>query len=354
MSSIFQKLLIVGLIGFALLGGAGAFYVIRFLNSPGAAESREVVYEVVPGRSFGAIAAHLESQGVIQNQRAFSIYARLTGQRSQIKAGEYLFRTSMKPHEVIHVLTSGRSIARSFTISEGLNMFEIAQIYERAGFGRAAEFLKLVRDPVVARSLLGEQVSSLEGYLFPETYQVTKFTTTRELITAMVQRFLTVYREIEASVPPGMSRHQLVTFASLVEKETGAPEERPLIASVFYNRLKKGMRLQTDPTIIYGMALERGVIPTNIGKADILRPTPYNTYVISGLPPGPISNPGREALRATIQPAQSEFLFFVSRNNGTHVFSKSYEDHNQAVRDFQMNPKARAGKSWRDLKRTSP
>ncbi|HRO66977.1 MAG TPA: endolytic transglycosylase MltG [Pseudobdellovibrionaceae bacterium] len=346
-----QVFLLIGTVLAAFIVGTGVFLAWGFLSSPGSsATSKEVIYEATPGKSFLAIANDLQTAGVVKNARMFSIYARFTGERSKIKAGGYLFRTSMTPYEVLQVLTSGRSIGRPFTISEGLNMFEIAQAYERGGFGRAKDFLSITRDPAIAKALLGPEATSLEGYLFPETYQITKFTTTRELIASMVRRFLNVYKEVDNMGPHAMSRHQIVTFASLIEKETGAPEERPLIASVFFNRLKKNMRLQTDPTIIYGIALETGRIPNNIRRADILRPTLYNTYTISGLPPGPIANAGREALMAAIKPARSDYLFFVSRNDGTHVFSKTYEEHNRAVREYQLNPRAREGKSWRDLK----
>jgi UPF0755 protein len=142
-------------------------------------------------------------------------------------------------------------------------------------------------------------------------------------------------------------------LASIIEKETGAPQERRLISSVFHNRLKKNMKLQTDPTVIYGMAALSGSVPNNIRKSDLLRPSKYNTYVIYGLPPGPITNPGKLALIAALNPEQSEFLYFVSQNDGTHVFTKTYNDHINAVKKFQMNPAARAGKSWRDLNKKS-
>ena len=148
----------------------------------------------------------------------------------------------------------------------------------------------------------------------------------------------------------GWSPRQILTLASIVEKETGAPEERPLVASVFHNRLRKGMLLQTDPTIIYGKAKETGKIVLNITRADLTRYTPYNTYVIKGLPPGPIANPGKAALQAVVHPAQSDYLYFVSKNDGTHQFSTDLAAHNAAVRKFQLDPKAREGKSWRDLK----
>ena len=166
----------------------------------------------------------------------------------------------------------------------------------------------------------------------------------------MVKRFLFVYHEaVPQNEVPGWTRHQIVTLASIIEKETGAPEERPLISSVFHNRLKKGMRLQTDPTVLYGKAERVGSFAINITTEDLRTPNRYNTYTIYGLPPGPIANPGREALSAVLAPAESTYLYFVSQNNGTHIFSSDYEAHNKAVKHFQLDPKAREGKSWRDL-----
>lgn len=345
--AVFTFLVAITALSAMFVGGVG-FIGWAFLNSPGSQETREVIYEAAPGKSFMAIARDLEMAGVVQNAQYFNWYAAWTGRRAELKAGEYGFSTGMRPHEVLEILTSGRSLARPFTVSEGLNIFEIAAAFERQGFGQAKEFLQLARDPEVARSLVGPEARTLEGYLFPETYQITKFTTARELIAAMVRRFLTVYREIEALNPP-MTRHELVTFASLIEKETGAPEERPIISSVFHNRLKKRMRLQTDPTIIYGIAMETGEIPKNIRRVDIQRPTAYNTYTIPGMPPGPIANPGRDSLLAVLKPANTDYLFFVSRNDGTHIFSRTYEEHNKAVRAYQLDPRAREGRSWRDL-----
>lgn len=332
------------------LAALAAYLVRDFTTRPASAQNEEVIYEVTLGKGFNGIAKDLQNLGVVTNAEFFTLYARFTGQRSQLKVGEYLLNKQMNPQEVLGVITSGRSIAKPFTVSEGLNIFEIADLYESSGFGTAEEFLKLARDPVFVKSMLGVEADSLEGYLFPETYQMTKFSTTRELLTSMVRRFFVVYKELEPLTKDSkMTRHQIVTLASIVEKETGANSERGLVASIFHNRILKGMRLQTDPTILYGMAFETGKMPTKIGRADILRPTRYNTYVIQSLPPGPISNPGKEALLATLKPSISEYLYFVSRNDGTHVFSKSYEEHNKAVRQFQLDPKAREGKSWRDL-----
>lgn len=333
--------------------GAGLGYVAyQFANTRPSEISQDVVYEVTPGKAFNTIASELEGKGLVRNAFFFSMFARLTGERSKLKVGEYLLRTNMRPREVLDVITSGKSIARSFTVSEGLSIYEIADLYEKQGFGTAANFLSLVRDPQLIRTLLGESQESLEGYLFPETYMLTKFTDTKTLISNMVKRFLYVYNEVTVQANlPGWSRHQIVTLASIIEKETGAPEERPLISSVFHNRLQKKMRLQTDPTVIYGKAEKTGRIEINITRADLSTPTRYNTYTIPGLPPGPIANPGREAISAALQPESSDYIFFVSQNDGTHIFSVDYKNHEQAVRKFQLDRKAREGKSWRDLQK---
>lgn len=353
-----KKVTLITLIALVSLIGAGAaaglFLAHRLVNTPAGTDTTLVAYEIKPNQSFNAIAKDLESQGFIKNAFAVSMYARFTDQRQQVKRGEYGLRRDMTPREILAIITSGKSIAKPFTVAEGLNIYEIADIYESQGFGKKAEFLALVKDKDLIQQLLAEPRESLEGYLFPETYMITKFEKTRDLIASMVRRFLAVYGEIGAEQAlPGWTRHQIVTLASIIEKETGAKEDRPLVSSVFHNRLGLKMKLQTDPTILYGIAAQTGVMPNNIRKEDILKPTRYNTYVISALPPGPISNPGRESLLATLRPATSKFLYFVSRNDGTTVFSEDLRNHNTAVKEFQLNPKARNGKSWRDLKKTA-
>lgn len=330
----------------------GVGYVgYEFTHSSPSSTGQDVVFEVEPGKAFNTIAKDLEEKGLIRNASMFSLYARVKNERGKVKVGEYLLRTNMVPNEVLEVITSGKSIARSFTISEGLSIYEIADLYEKVGFGQASEFLALARNPQLIQSLLGEQLESLEGYLFPETYMLTKYTDTKTLITNMVKRFLYVYNEIAPQMEvQGFTRHQIVTLASIIEKETGAPEERFKISSIFHNRIVKKMRLQTDPTIIYGKAEKLGKIVINITRADLSEPTRYNTYVIPGLPPGPIANPGKDALLAAMKPAKTNYLFFVSQNDGTHVFSEDYKAHEQAVKRFQLNAKAREGHSWRELK----
>lgn len=335
-------------------GGFSAFVALKYTQSPASKDSREVIYEVTPGKSFSVVSSELQSSGVINNARLFYFYARIKGERGNLRVGEYALNTNMVPGEVLATITSGKSRTRPFLIPEGFNIFEIAELYEKQGFGSKQEFLSLAQDKAFVKSLLGEGYESLEGYLFPETYLLNKFMTAKDVITAMVKRFQTVFSEVKGQNSLGnFTPHQAVTLASIIEKETGAPYERPVISSVFHNRLRKGMRLQTDPTIIYGIAVETGKIPNNIRKEDLLRPNRYNTYTIAGLPPGPIANPGKDALIAALKPAASEYLYFVSQNNGTHIFTSTYEEHLNAVRKYQMDPKARKGKSWRDLNKNN-
>lgn len=344
--------LIIFLAGIFFVGGVSYYVWNSFVSEPPSNDGTEVIYEVGQGRTFSGVASELESQGLIKNAKLFKLYAKFVGQGSKLKVGEYLLRKNMTPKEVLQILSSGVSIGRTLTVSEGLNIYEISELYQAKGFGTKEEFLNVVLDKSFVKNLLGEEHESLEGYLYPETYSLTKYSTTKTLVTQMVQNFQRVYNEVIAkSQIQGLTKHQIVTLASIVEKETGAEEERPKISSVFHNRLAKGMLLQTDPTILYGIAQENRKVILKIGRDDIRRPTRYNTYVIKGLPPGPIANPGREAILASVTPDKTEYLFFVSQNDGTHIFSTSYEAHAAAVRKFQINPEARKGKSWRDLKK---
>lgn len=330
------------------------FLGYQLLKSPISADKTEIIFEVSPGSTLNQISSDLQVKGLIRNAKTFQIYAKAKGLASKFKVGEYSLNQAMTPDEIMSVIVSGKSITRSMTIAEGLNLYDLAQIFEKNNIGTKEEFFKLVYDREFIKSLLNENVTSLEGYLFPETYKVTKFEGTRSVLTQMVNRFLAVWKEVEPEAQGiGWPRNQIVTFASIIEKETGAGFERPVVSSVFHNRLMKKMRLQTDPTVLYGIAIKQGKMPTNITKKDLLTSTPYNTYTIAGLPPTPIANPGKEALLAAIRPAKSNYLFFVSRNNGTHVFSENIQQHNKAVKEFQLNSKARADKSWRDLKQSS-
>ena len=346
-------LLCIGVAGF-IVWEAVSFLNYRSPYSASAegaeAQEEKILIDVPPGRTFIGVANELQRLGLIKNVFYFRIYARLTVGSNNLKVGEYELSRNMGPKDILKTLSSGHSYARTFTIPEGTNMYEIAQVLESKNLGTAASFLKLFKDKVFIKSLLGEELHSFEGYLYPETYHFTKYTGQKEIVAAMVKNFLFTYGQLKGPNPLNLTRHQIVTMASVIEKETGAPEERPLIGSVFYNRLNTPMRLQSDPTILYGIMDRTGVMKKNISREDLIAHTRYNTYKVDGLPFGPIANPGKESLRAVFQPAQSKYLYFVSRNDGTHVFSETLEQHNNAVRRFQLDRRAREGKSWRDLK----
>lgn len=338
------------LIAIALVFVGVGFFFRTALQAYRPRNAESVLIEIVKGQSPPAIARQLEAMQIVRSQKIFLYYGKLRGSWTTVKAGEYELSPAMTPAQIFDILSSGISVSRPFLIREGENSYEIAAAIGAKGFGSREQFLKLVRDPAFIASLgLDPAPRTLEGFLFPDTYLLPRKTTAAEALRAMVQRFRSAWsadqenraRELK------MTRDQVITLASIVEKETGAPDERPIIAGVFHNRLAKRMKLQSDPTSIYGIwSRYRG----NIRKSDLLDANPYNTYHIPGLPIGPISNPGADAIRATLYPASHNHLYFVSRNDGTHVFTPTYEDHARAVAQFQLDRRARKGKSWRDLK----
>lgn len=345
-----RSLITIALTIAGLLVAVGAADVIIFLNKSPGDEHKAIVFEVPNGVAFHHIANELQARGVITNAFKLGLYAKFTGQATHVKVGEYELFTDMKPADVLQTLVSGKSISYELVVPEGNNIFDIRDSLNKLWAGRGDDFLKLVTNQKFIQQLTGFSLPSLEGYLFPETYSLTKFTTNEVLVRHMFDKFQEVIKETNQNPKFTMPLGEQVILASMIEKETGAPEERPMIASVFYNRRAKHMRLQSDPTIIYGLAVERkGEVPKNITKADILHPTLYNTYTVPDLPTAPISNPGRAALKAALNPIESGYLFFVSRNDGTHVFTESLEKHTQAVVKFQVDKRAREGKSWRDL-----
>ncbi len=350
MKTLLRGLLVIVLL-LVIVAGAASWMAISFLNTPASDDGETTVFEVRPNESFKTIASRLEEQNLIRSARFLEIYGRLTKVGGKVRVGEYAIRKDAKPRDVLNVITSGKSIEYSVTIQEGFNIFEIADVIEERKIATRDEFLELVRDPALVKELLGFEATSLEGYLFPETYNITKFTGARGLVKMMVSRFKENFAKAKAMKASSLSDRELVILASIIEKETGAPEERPIIASVFYNRMKINMKLQTDPTTIYGLWEKTGTWDRNLSKNDLLTPSRYNTYSFVGLPPGPIANPGLEAMKAAAHPAESDSLFFVSRGDGTHVFSKDLKGHVNAIAKFQLDKKAREGKSWRDLQK---
>lgn len=356
-----KRVLFLGL--FSLIFSAVLFVGYLYWNfvfAKASNEKKDVIYEVSPQKSFMTIAKELESNNLIKNAQFFNVYARLVGLRSKVKVGEYGLSTEMRPSEILNVLVSGKSIFRQFTIPEGYNLFEIADLIEKNKLGTKSDFISLVFDKTFIKELytenllLSKEVTSLEGYLFPETYQVTKYMGLKDIIRAQVRLFRKNFDEIaKLNKLSYLNSNQILILASIIEKETGNSKERPLISSVFHNRIQKKMRLQTDPTTLYGKSMLSKKLENNITRADLIsKDNVYNTYMIPFLPPGPISNPGRASLMAAIEPAQTPFLYFVSQNNGTTRFTESLAEHNKNVQETQLNPKAREGKSWRDLNKT--
>lgn len=335
------------------LGFYGTRFAVFALSPLRGANASGAVIEISKGQGPKELTRMLVAQGIVRpgSEGNFILFGRITRLWKRVKAGEYKFSPEMTPIEAFRVLTSGISILHPLTIREGENIYEIANALQQMGLVSKEQFLKTVSDPKFIASLgfKDSKPKTLEGYLFPDTYFLNKTMTSEDIVRGMYRKFSSVWtnaQEIRAH-ELGMNRHQIVTLASIVEKETGASDERPMISSVFHNRLKKKMRLQSDPTTIYGI-WER--YHGNISKADLSSQTPYNTYYVPALPAGPIANPGREALHAALYPSQSDFLYFVSHNDGTHEFTKTYNAHLGAVRKFQLDHKARDGKSWRDLR----
>lgn len=298
----------------------------------------EVEIVIPPGTSTQAIAEQLEAAGVVKRSWTFALLVRLRGDGARLKAGRYRFDGPYSVLDVEQKLALGDVERREVTFTEGRNIFEMAEIAARAGL-KADLFLAAAKDPGLIQSL-DPYAKSLEGYLFPETYEIKDPASESALVAEMVKHARSVFDELGLGTAERtvngqtFSLRQIVTLASIVELETAAPLERPRIAGVFLNRLRIGMRLQTDPTVIYAMKLA-GQYQGNIRKSDLSGDSPYNTYRFAGLPPGPIGSPGHSALEAVLNPEPTEDLYFVSRNDGTHVFSKSLRDHERAVDEFQ-------------------
>lgn len=295
-------LLVLGLLT-AVMG----FYYIFVPIQPQTAE-----ITVEEGQTLRQIAQQLERSGVIRNANVFIAYAVLSSRAKKLQSGDYRFDKKISTHRVLEKLVKGEVILHKVQIIEGWTVRQIANYLKTLDF---------IGDPTFADEFL-ELAKEHEGYLFPETYRFSKRAAPRDY----VETFLKTFRNFYPDPKP-----EVVTLASIIEKETGLDAERPLIASVFYNRLKKGMGLASDPTVIYGLKNFDG----NLRKEDLSNPHPYNTYVHAGLPPGPICNPGRASIQAALNPEQTDYLYFVSKNDGSHHFSSTLAEHNQAVRKYQ-------------------
>ena len=296
----------------------------------------EQLVEIPAGVTTKTIGDRLVAAGVIRDSITYRAAVWMSGQARRLKAGEYRFDRPMTPLEVIGKIARGEVHVIRVTIPEGLTIVNMSTIFESHGFGPASAFIDAAKEVSLIGGLY-HGARDLEGYLFPETYVLSRKTDAPKLVHLMVERFKRVFTpELrKAASARGLSAHQVVTLASIVEKETAQPGERPLVAAVYENRLRIGMPLQCDPTVIY--ALQRvGKYTGNLRRDDLAFDSPYNTYRYRGLPPGPIASPGRASLEATVHPADVDFLYFVSRQDGSHEFARTLDEHNRNVRKYQI------------------
>lgn len=307
-------------------------FLFAFLYLPPLQEQETVEVKVERGEPFSSVVRKLKDKAVISNERLFSFWARLWGLDKKIHWGLYLLELPMAPREVLNRMVLGRGVFHRITIPEGLTVTEIAELLEKGEIAKKDRFLAEAASPGLL-SLLGLKGKGIEGYLFPDTYYFTPFVTERDILIAMVEQFRVIFNPMmaEQTKKIGLSLHEVVTLASLIEKETGIEAERPLISAVFHNRLQRRIPLQSDPTVIYGLKSFSGTLT----RRDLQSRSPYNTYRILGLPPGPICNPGLSSLMAALYPAPVPYLYFVSKNDGSHLFSVTLEEHNRAVKIYQ-------------------
>ena len=320
-----------------LVAGIGAWWAYSRVQAPyRGATGAETFVDIPPGIGPAGIGARLVNAGVVQDAWTFRAAVLISGRARELKAGEYRFDAPMTALDVVAKLARGDVYTRMLTFREGLTIAEMASVFEERGFGAAADFTTAAQNAALIRDL-DPAARDLEGYLFPETYALPRRTPASVVVERMVAGFKKAFAaELRtAAAADGLTVRQAVTLASLVEKETASAAERPLVAAVYRNRMKIRMGMQADPTVIY--ALEKaGQYDGNLSREDLMFESPYNTYRYAGLPPGPIAAPGRAALEATVRPAAVDFLYFVSKNDGTHVFASTLADHNRNVQRWQV------------------
>jgi UPF0755 protein len=309
-----------------------AGFLLAFLFLPPLRERETVEVKVERGEPLSAIVHRLKAHGVISNEKLFSFWARLWGLDKRIHWGLYRFEMPLPPRQVLNQMLLGKGVFHRITVPEGLTVKEIADLLAKGAIADKDRFLSEAAGAELL-SLVGLEGKGVEGYLFPNTYYFTPFVSERDILIAMVEQFRETFnpRLKEQTREIGLSLHEAVTLASLIEKETGIEAERPLVSAVFHNRLKGKIPLQSDPTVIYGLKRFSG----SLTRKDLQSRSPYNTYRIPGLPPGPICNPGLSSLKAALYPAQVPYLYFVSKNDGSHLFSVSLSEHNRAVKIYQ-------------------
>jgi UPF0755 protein len=307
--------------------------ILIVLLLPPTLQGEEKQVLIPKGSTFREVVQALDEKGLLRSPTAFYLMARVSGVAGSVQAGEYELNTAMTPAVILHKLVSGDVVKYRITIPEGYTVRQIASRLAELGIiTEQEEFLRAAFSSDFD-AMLGIDGESVEGYLFPDTYLFSKAVAPQEVIRTMVGKFKRVYTPefSQRAAELGLTDREVVTLASIIEKETGLSEERTLVSAVFHNRLKRGMPLASDPTVIYGIKDFDG----NLRKRNLETKTPYNTYIIQGLPPGPIANPGRASIEAALYPAQVNYLYFVSRNDGSHHFSATLREHNAAVRRYQ-------------------
>jgi UPF0755 protein len=315
----------------AIAAAAAAGWFWTELHTSLAPPAGGAVVSIAPGEVFRNVCVRLEEAGVVRRAWVLHRWAGWTGEDRLVRSGDYRFTEPASPLEVLETLRSPGTALNRVTIPEGRTLREVVDVLERGGLGGADEFLCVAHDPKLLGSL-NLPASGLEGYLFPDTYDFAWTTSPEEILRAMVQQFRKHTESLQqARLASGLTEIEMITLASMIESETGVGEERAVIAGVFRNRLRIGMRLQSDPTAVY----ERG--GSQVSARDLQIDSPYNTYLHPGLPPGPICNPGLASMRAAVAPADVPYLYFVARKDGTHVFSRTLEEHNLAVADIRRS-----------------
>ena len=331
-----KKLALLFLLLLIAAAGAGAWVYMRVAEPYRGYDGPEQIIEVPAGAGSRAIGDRLVAAGVVRDALTFRLGLYLSGEARRLQAGEYRFEQAMTPMQVIDKLVRGDVYVLNITFPEGLTVAEMAKVFETQKFGSATAFVEAAGDPSPIKQL-DPEARDLEGYLFPETYPLPRNTPASRLITQMTDRFEQVMTPAlrQAAEAKGLSVRQAVTLASIIEKEASRQDERPLVAAVYANRLRIGMPLQADPTVIF--ALQRsGKYTGNLRRDDLGLDSPYNTYRYPGLPPGPIASPGRAAIEAAVNPAAVDYLYFVSRNDGSHEFARTLDEHNRNVQKWQV------------------
>lgn len=328
-----SKALLYGLLGILILCGAAGYYVYSFFCVPTGLLSEPVVLTIEKGDTLGETAHRLVDMGAVKDDLVFIALARYLGAEKKIHAGEYEILPDMAPRDILLVILAGRVVEYPVTIPEGYNIYQVSETLAEKGFGDESAYLVLMTDPEFISSK-GIDAETLEGYLFPDTYNMNMGMDERDILGLMIDRYTAVFDEEKenSSLDIGLSDYEILILASIIEKEAKDPDELSLISAVFVNRLERGMKLDSCATVIYGI-WDR--FDGNLRRSDLEESSDYNTYIISGLPKTPICNPGRAAIRAALNPADVDYLYFVSKNDGTHYFSTTLSEHNRAVYKYQ-------------------